>query len=89
MAEVIGSRAPDRLISATTVADKIGVEVDRLRHWHAHGAGPAAARTDTGELVFRASDLEDWQNRLGRRVPIHTLSRYPARGTAVGRGSRT
>lgn len=58
--------ADPRLISATSAALKLGVDVETLKRWHRHQRGPVA-HTDarTHQLAYRCSDLEDWQNKVG------------------------
>ena len=63
----MSNRAADqRLISATTAALKLGVDVETLVRWHRRHVGPVA-RTDarTHQLAYRRSDLEAWQDRIG------------------------
>ncbi|HZC72552.1 MAG TPA: hypothetical protein VE442_17780 [Jatrophihabitans sp.] len=79
--------SPDRLIGVQAAARKLGVDVDTLRHWHAHGAGPAAVATDSAELSYWSSDIEDWLDRLGMpgEPVVETLWRRLPNGGAVVR----
>ena len=77
---------PGRPIDATVAARVLGVEVQTLQRWHAHGAGPAAARFEGGQLAFWSGAVEQWQEHVLAR--FGTLPRRypgPTRGRIRGR----
>lgn len=57
----------ERLVSATTAALTLGVDVETLVRWHRRHRGPVARIVNlrTYEPAYRRSDIEAWQNSIG------------------------
>jgi excisionase family DNA binding protein len=52
-------QALPELLTATDVADYLGVPVSTIHFWRGRGQGPAAIKVGR-RLVFRAEDLAEW-----------------------------
>jgi excisionase family DNA binding protein len=68
--ETSSDKALPELLTASEVADYLGVPVSTIHFWRGRGQGPAAIKVGR-RLVFRAEDLAAWiqekaANRGGR-----------------------
>jgi predicted DNA-binding transcriptional regulator AlpA len=65
-------RDPDRLLTPTTVAARLGLELATLKEWRCTGRGPAFVKFGGGAVRYRAEDVTAWlaeRSRTGGAPP--------------------